>query len=298
MKKLFLCLMAALAIASTHAQTGVPGQITTSFVQVRDYGSGSPVTRPCMLWLPADYPGNGYNPDYPLLVFFHGHGERGNPNGSNVNALKTYGPFHFLDNEEWDGSASNFTTMCGNPNYIVFAFQSDEDFDNDEIEYALKQLRMRYRTGPVIFTGASGGAGTVFSYAMELTRTYRPSHIIPMSVPGADFTNVSTAAQNGMEVWAFADDEPNVGSYYTTTTSIVSAFNNTVSNSAKFTGRSLGHCCWNDYYDPDYRETDIDGSNDNVNIYEWAMKRVSLQPIPVGPSYWCPPAALYQYGKF
>jgi hypothetical protein len=288
-------MVALLTIVLSYAQTGVPGQITTSFVQVRDYGSsGGPVTRPCMLWLPADYPG-GTTPDYPLIVFFHGHGQRGNPNGSNVNDLKTYSPFEYLDNEEWDGTAPGYGGECANTNYIVFAFQTDEDFSNAEIDYALQQLRLRFRfSEKIIFTGPSGGGGTTYSYAMDLSRTYKPKHIIPMSVPTADFTNVSTVAGNGMNVWAFADDVPNVEDYYTTTTSIVSAFNNAVSNSAKFTGRSLGHCCWNDYYDPSYREYDNDGSNDYVNIYEWALKRMPSNPIGFG----CPAAAVSYYGKF
>lgn len=286
MKSILASLLAVCAFIAVNAQTGVPGQISTSFVQVRDYGTGTPVTRPCMLFLPSDYSHTSTAPPPPLLVYFHGHGQRGNPNGANVSALLSYSPFQYLDDESWDGSVT-YGSPCAPGKFAVFAFQSDEDFSNDEIEYALQQVYLRYRLGPIVMTGPSGGGGAVFSYAMEYTRSRRPVHIIPMSVHAASYTNVNTLATSyGMKVWAFADDVPNDGSFYTTTTSIVSAFNNAVSNSARFTGRSLGHCCWDDYYDPDYRETDNDGSNHSVNIYDWAMKRLDYG-LPIQPSNEC-----------
>jgi hypothetical protein len=277
MKQVVASVLAFCAFIAVNAQTGVPGQISTSFVQVRDYGaSGGPVTRPCMLFLPSNYSHSSTAPPIPLIVYFHGHGERGNPNGSNVNALKLNSPFKYLDDQSWDGSVT-YGAPCHPGKFAVFAFQSDEDFSHAEIEYALQQLYLRFRLGQIVVTGPSGGGGTTFSYAMDYTRFPRATHMIPMSVPAASFTNVNTLASTyGMKVWAFADDAPNVGSFYTTTTSIVSAFNNAVSNSARFTGRNLGHCCWEDYYDPDYRETDNDGSNQSVNIYDWAMKRLDF----------------------
>lgn len=285
MKRILASLLAFCVFTSLHAQTGVPGQISTSFVQVRDYGSGTPVTRPCMLWLPSNYSLTHQYMPVPLIVFFHGHGERGNPNGSNVNALRAYGPLYHIYNNNWDGYAA-YGGSCGPNKFAVFAFQSDEDFSHAEIDYALTQLRLRYNFDPISVTGPSGGGGTTHSYAMDQAVANKPTHMIPMSVPAANFSNINTMAQNGMNVWAFADDIPNVGAFYTTTTSIVSAFNNAVPNSAKFTGRNLGHCCWNDYYSPSYREVDNDGSNQTVNIYEWLIKRLGYQN-PGPPIYQC-----------
>jgi len=277
-KKTLTSLLAAMALSLAIAQTGTPGQISTSSVQVRNHGSGLPVTRPCMLWLPASYddPQQLSKPPYPLLVFLHGHGQRGPANGSGVTELLDFGPLKFLDEDDWDGSGGVFECIEQTA-YIVFAFQTDEDFSNDEIEYALQQLILRYRIdhSRIVITGPSGGGGSAYSYAMDYTRNPRAQIMIPMSVPSADFTNVNyVATEFNMKVWAFADDQPNVGSFYTTTTSIVNSFNSAVANSARFTGRSLGHCCWNDYYDPDYTESD---GGQNLNIYQWAMKKMPAE---------------------
>lgn len=278
MKKILLASMLALLAFVTYSQTGVPGQISTSTVQVRSYGSGTPVTRPCMVWLPESYDDEGEElKQYPLLIFFHGHGERGIY--TDVTGLRTYGPFYHLYNQTWDGTASYGVTTCQPTKFIVFAFQMyNDDFFHAEIDYAIDQLYNRFRIdrSRIIITGISGGGGTTHSYAMDANRSNKPRHMIPMSVPAADFTNVPTVAGNGMKVWAFADDVPNVGAFYTTTTSIVSAFNNAVSGSARFTGDGTsGHCCWNDYYDPSYTESDTyNGVTMNVNIYQWAMRRL------------------------
>jgi hypothetical protein len=119
MKKLFASLLAAVSFYAVTAQTGVPGEISTSFVQVRDVGAGTPVTRPCMLWLPDTYTDDIFT-HYPLLIYMHGHGDGGSPDGSNVNALKNMGPLNFLDDETWDGEA---TYGSISKKFIVFAFQ-------------------------------------------------------------------------------------------------------------------------------------------------------------------------------
>ena len=274
MKKILASLLAAVAFTCAIAQTGVPGQISSSFVQVRDVGAGTPVQRPCMLWLPDTYDTD--DTWYPLIVFLHGFGDGGPADGSNVNLLKNYGPFHFLDNEEWDGTG-NYTGEFGSTTrkFIVFGMQglAWQNINLDEFEYALGQLLLRYRIDPnrIILTGISGGGESTMLYTYDLNRTIRPTHIIPMSVPDAgSSTSISTLAQGGMKVWAFASDYTS-SNYYITTSAIVSNFNSAVSGSAKFTSQTGTHCCWEAFYDPDFTESD---GIDDLNVYDWAAKQL------------------------
>jgi hypothetical protein len=276
MKKILASVLAAVLFCAATAQTGVPGEISTSFVQVRDAGDNTgPTLRPCMLWLPDTYETDETYEWYPLLVYLHGFGDGGPANGSSVSALKNMGPLKFLDTEEWDGTGT-YTGEYGpvTKKFVVFGMQCPyfENVDQDEFEYALQQLLLRYRIDPnrIIFTGASGGGESMMLYTYDLSRSIRPRHIIPMSVPDAgSSTNISTLASAGMKVWAFASDATN-SNYYITTNAIVTNFNNAVSGSAKFTSQSGNHCCWDNFYDPDYTESD---GLDDLNVYDWAAKQ-------------------------
>lgn len=279
MRNILASLLAALSFYAVSAQTGVPGEISTSFVQVRDVGDNTgPTLRPCMLWLPDSYESDQ---DYhPLLIFMHGHGEGGNPNGSNVGALDDIGPFKFLADETWDGSAT-YSTLT--KKFIVFAFQmpTSTNFPPAEVDYAISQLMLRYRIDPatIIITGASGGGQSTVDYAFDLSRVNKPKHILPMSCYGTvSSTSISTLVSNGMKVWAFSPD--NADPWETTTATLVSNFNSALSGSARLTDQSLGHCCWNNYYDPTYKEY---FGTDQLNMYEWMIKE-SYDPN-TGPVY-------------
>jgi hypothetical protein len=291
MRKILCSLLAAMAMLSAIAQTGVPGQISTSTVQVKNYSTTGTIHRPCMLWLPASY-NNPFDAgkNYPLLVFMHGLLEGSSFTG--VTGLRTHGPFHFLYNNLWDGTADipmppsegeeveEITdpppVPCVRP-FIVFAMQSEGYTDIAELDYAIGQLALRYRIdGSKIFlTGISAGGESTTSYAFDLTRTYRPKHIVPMSIVGTNNSpNLATIVNGGMKAWAFTYDNAS-SLYHLSTNTLVDNFNNILPGSAKITSvivpdNTPGHCCWNTFYDPAYRETEADGSQ--VNIYEWLQK--------------------------
>src|SRR5689334_16043696 len=121
---LFLILFCWSQVNIGYAQSGNPGVITASSVQVDANGT----TRPCLLWLPDSY-GNAAEAScqYPLLVFCHGMGQCGPSDGSTVFAqLTSMGPFRFLNStgsDHWDGKALyNSHTY----KFIVFAIQAKQ----------------------------------------------------------------------------------------------------------------------------------------------------------------------------
>jgi len=74
-KFIFLILIFVISVSQSRAQ-----QEQKSMIQSTDY----------LLFIPDDLPANGR---YPLLLFLHGSGERGN----DLNLVKKHGPPSFLD---------------------------------------------------------------------------------------------------------------------------------------------------------------------------------------------------------
>ena len=284
MKKTLASLLAVLAFTLAIAQTGVPGQIITSFVQTRDFNPANPtadIFRPCMLYLPSGYQGVPPMFTQPphLLVYIHGIGDIGPANGSNVNALRNMGPLKMLHTGAWDGTGM-YTNECSPTKFMVFAVQtSDFYISHDELEYALRQLSERFLFSSIIFTGASAGGERTVTYALDLTRSFRPSHIIPMSVVMAGSSpNIPTVVQGGMKMWAFVPDEQG-STFYESTTALAGNFNAAQSGSALLTVEPQpnapgSHCCWDVFYNPSFRRND--GTGQMLNIYEWACKQAQF----------------------
>lgn len=283
------------SIIKVSAQEGTPGQIKSSFVQVKDddVRNNKPVRRPCLLWLPASYSDNSNSPFYPLLIFLHSSKEGGNVNGTDVNALKKNGPFYFLQNKKWNGTA-DYGGNCGQPGFIVFAMQANigSAIDAGEVNYAIGQLLLRFRIDEtrIIFTGINEGAETILRYIFNSTYSYQPKLVLPMSVPfTSDHTALTSVAKRGTKVWAFTfDKDIKAGiDYRSTTVRLASNFNKAVVNSAKLTITTGTNCCWNKYYDPAFKEPDSSNTKQPLNIYEWIMKNISWGDASP-PIYTCP----------
>src|SRR5258706_1818303 len=224
-KPLLIAFLLLLVFIKVRSQEGIPGQVKNSFVQVRDYNirNKKPVKRPCLLWLPESYTANSNLPFYPLLVFLHDSKEGGGANGTNINLLEKYGPFYFLENKKWNGTAG-YGGKCGPADFIVFAMQSNTDFntDTDELDYAIQQLLLRFRIDErrIIFTGVNGGAELILHYLFDSSRSHQPRLIVPMSVPFAfNSKTLPLVAKRGVRLWAFTfDKDRKAGINYTAAT--------------------------------------------------------------------------------
>lgn len=290
MKKAICSIFAALVVYAAFSQSGTPGQIVSSFVQVRDVGDNSgPLQRPCMLYLPSGYAASiGGSPALcHLLVYIHGIGDTGPADGSEITELRSMGPIKMLYDNTWNGTGM-YTNDCSSTEFIVFAIQTSELYLNHaELEYALHQLYLRYSFGSITFTGASAGGEVTTTYSFDIGRTFRPGLMIPMSVPFTSTSaNLSTVAQSGVKMWAFDRDATSTN-FYITTSTLVNNFNAAVSGSARFTHVPTtppGHFGWDLFYNPSYKET-IAGQQ--MSIYDWICYEAKNFP-PSPPFGYCP----------
>lgn len=194
---------------------------------------------------------------YPVVIFCHGLGEIGSTEAS-VTKLINQGPVNFVNNG-WK------------PDYIIIAIQHHSwSFPFDRIPYVLANDPdvKAYGNGKALITGLSAGGAIVYEFMKRYNKA--DYAYVPMSPAiGA----VNTYPVGTYRVWGF------VGNNDTQTRGALPALYDMQNKiGAKVTVYNGGHCCWNNYYDPTYRE-------DGKNIYEWAFGFVALPidppPLPV-----------------
>jgi predicted peptidase len=100
-----------------------------------------------LLWLPADYKKVKHK-TYPLLIFLHGSGER----GDSLELVKKNGPPSFIDNR------ADFPFIAVSPQC-----PADSRWETEDLQALLKKLLTKYRIDPerIYLSGLSmGGFGT------------------------------------------------------------------------------------------------------------------------------------------
>ncbi len=100
-----------------------------------------------LLWLPADNK-KDKNKTYPLLIFLHGSGER----GDNLELVKKNGPPSFIDNRP------DFPFILVSPQC-----PKDKWWNTEDLQLLLEKVKHKYRVDParIYLTGLSmGGFGT------------------------------------------------------------------------------------------------------------------------------------------
>ncbi len=146
-----------------------------------------------LLWLPADYT-KEKNKTYPLLIFLHGSGER----GENLELVKRHGPPSFVENRP------DFP-------FITVSPQCDEGahwaFKVEELQAMLEKLLTKYRidTDRIYLTGLSmGGFGT---WAWACSQPGQFAAIAPVCGGGYPYY---TYELKNTPVWAFHGDSDDV----------------------------------------------------------------------------------------
>lgn len=247
-------------------------------VPISQYGS----TEGALLHLPDDY--NATTHAYPLIVFFHGAGEAGTDLSKIYNSSSAGGPAYFIAHNQWpsyfinpkDGQAYKFIVVSPQAGSWSTGYQA--------VPYILAYLVQKYRvdTQRIYLTGLSAGGWTTWNYSAhyQVTPNYKAAAIVPMSMATVpSYPDALNIASDSIYAWGFGDPSGDI--WGLRTMQGMDSINVYAPGHARFTSYSGGHCCWNRYYNPTYREV-INGKS--MNIYEWMLQYArgevdSLPPV-------------------
>lgn len=248
--------------------------------------SNSGFTEGALLHLPDDYDSTTHT--YPLLLFFHGKGEAGTDLSKIYNSSGAGGPAYFIAHNQWPSYFIN--PKDGKPyKFIVVSPQASSWSTRTAwVPYILTYLVKHYRvdTNRIYLTGLSAGGQAVWGYAAHngVIPNYLIAAFVPMSMAANPvYPDALMITRDSLHAWGFGD--PITDALGAWTQRGMDSINTYAPGHARFTAYSGGHCCWNRYYNPTYRET-INGKS--MNIYEWMLQYArgqvdSLPPAPDQP---------------
>ena len=208
--------------------------------------------------LPDDY--NSTTKSYPVIVFIAGIGEV----GTDPSKLLVYGPSYFMSK----GDSMNFMVNVILEKPIVVSIQPPSAWPvaasiNTELDSITK--RWRIDLNRIYLTGLSMG-GWAFDSYITATTAYanKPAALVVMSAPESDYPLAKYAwyANDGGRWWGFEGTLD-----YRKMDLVRDKLNSTVAGSARYTQYVGGHCCWNTWYDPTWKDTD------GETIYTWMLKQ-------------------------
>jgi hypothetical protein len=231
-------------------------------------------TEKAILHLPDDYGQTATR--YPLMVFLHGVGEGSLTDPSTIyNSSTAGGPAYIIAHGSWPSSFVNPVDKKSYK-YIVVSPQAAYGTSTTApaLEAILSWLVKTYRVDEsrLYLTGISAGGEGVLEYTGKIqssgqavNATHKVAALIPMSaVMNAFFRGqyADTIVKNNVQLWGFGSPTDTHGA---NTLNLVLDVNAVKPNYAISTSYSGGHCCWEQFYDPNYR---LNGKS----IYEWALQ--------------------------
>lgn len=227
-------------------------------------------------YTPTDYSANP-NTKYPLIIFLHGIGERGDGK-SNLSSVLWNG----IPRNIQDGHTMRFTWNGKTETFLVLTPQLNSKYGwwptfyvEEMINYATANLRVD--PNRIIVTGLSLGGGGTWDYAgSSLTNAQKLAAIGVCcgTCQSVDWCNIANAK---LPVWAFhAADDGTVG--VGCTNGSITSINkcNPAVKPYMTIWPSGNHWIWDRVYSTDY-------SNQNPNIYEWFLAQNKSLPVNVRP---------------
>lgn len=221
---------------------------------------------------PADYNANP-NTKYPLIVFMHGIGERGNGTTELSKVAGNAIPRYIRDGETmtytWNGKTETFLVLSPQ---LSNSYGSWQPFYVEEmIKYAKQNLRID--TNRIIVTGLSLGGGGVWKYAAGSSSNAKKLAAIAPVCGTCENVSWANIAGANLPTWGFhAEDDGTVPS--SCTKGAVTAINN--GNGAVKAYSTIWptgqHWIWDRAYDRGY-------GFQNPNVWEWMLaQNKSLAP--------------------
>jgi predicted peptidase len=223
------------------------------------------------IYFPEEYYKNPTIPNFPLMVFCHGAGEKCWPDTrvGDLNVAKRYGPPMLVDQgQEFPFIIVNAQCPYGDWDNIFGKVQPGKFVDE-----VVELMKASYNVDPsrIYVTGLSMGGGGTFSYLQNYPD--KVAAAIPIAGWGSNGPEACKAKE--VPVWAFHSNNDNmVGPLCSI--SVINAINNcnpAPSVPAKLTlyNPGYGHDCWT----VTYNNT---GYGMSENIYTWLTKHVKGNP--------------------
>ncbi|WKV12902.1 PKD domain-containing protein [Marivirga harenae] len=208
-------------------------------------------------YLPADY--NSNTDDYPIMIFFHGLGERGNNEGDLTKVAKNGPPLHVKNGHDFPFIliSPQLKTNLGNwpPNYM-----------DEVVEHVLND-GLRIDLNRIYVTGLSLGGGGAWFYAHSFPE--KIAAVAPVCGSRNNLNKACNIAAENIPVWAFHGDADGVVPLNRTTL-MIDALNECTPaiNPAPLLTvyEGIGHNSWSRAYR-------TDNSLHTPNIYEWFMQQ-------------------------
>ncbi|HEX2534783.1 MAG TPA: PKD domain-containing protein, partial [Chitinophagaceae bacterium] len=218
-----------------------------------------------------EYLPEGYNASssqtYPLIISFHGAGERGSGSTTDLNKVLIHGVPKMIKNGTFPKS---FTVNNETHRFIVLSPQLVDVATalqvNEFLDYAIRN----YRVDPtrIYLTGLSMGGGMQYLYmGLYSAHAQRVAAMVPIcEAYGYDVRIAQNIAKNGVAVWGLTNKTDNVVSP-SLTINYINAINanNPVHRARLTVFDASGHDAWSRVYDVNYREN-------GMNIFEWMLQ--------------------------
>lgn len=235
-----------------------------------------------LIKLPDDFDANP-GKKYPLLIFCHGAGEANSGDvEAEVSNLMKYGPPLFVS----QGHKMEFTNPRNGQLYkfIVVSPQAQgaATFLPTQIKYIYDSeplIRDRIARDAIFLTGLSrGGRAAMLPFAVQFESILHEfTALAPMS-PYRDGETYTWAKGRELKtpVWTFCGVKDS-DTFKNATQALIDSLNSVNPGQVRATWYPYGHSNWNNYYNPNYRES-FDGVN--MNLYEWFLSKIAL-PEPL-----------------
>ena len=200
-RRLFIAIWSLLALATMHSAYS---QNSERSIQLTNSSIGY------LEHLPSDY--NETTERYPVMIFLHGIGERGNGT-SDLYKVKKNGPPQYID----QGHDMSFTVDGKKESFIVISPQLRPDYNSWPafyVDYVVEHVKNTYRIDPdrIYLTGLSLGGGGCWAYASErASYANKIAALVPICGAKAyQSSKVSIITDAKIPVWALHGDADRV----------------------------------------------------------------------------------------
>lgn len=213
-------------------------------------------------YTPADY---NTNTKYPLIIFLHGLGERGNGT-TELSLVKKIAIPKYIDRGHpmrfyWNGKWETFLVLAPQ---LSKSYGSWQNFYTEEmLKYAKANLSVDQDR--IFLTGLSLGGGGTWTFASSNNTNVSQLAGIAVVCGTCNMSNATHLVNNNIPVWAFhAENDGTVGA--SCTHNAINKINslNPIVKPIKTTWPTGGHGIWDRSYDTAYKWQ-------NPNVFEWFL---------------------------